>query len=408
MSLSKMPRVGVGIIITKGNQVLLLRRHNVHGAGSWSTPGGHLDFGESPEVCAIREAKEETNVTVTNVRFRAVTNDFFAAEGKHYITLWLEGDYAGGEPRVNAAYEMAEVGWFAWDALPQPLFLSLQQLLDGNHYPPENVLPLVTQVLNEEGRALWDQKATFWDALHGDEGNQFHRRLVAPAVERLLALQPGERVLDVACGNGVMARRLAALGGRVTAVDFSLALIKKARQRGQPAGEPIQYGVADATDEEALAALGEGQFDAVVCTMALMDMPVIAPLYRAVRRLLVENGRFVFANAHPAFNSNNPVFVIEQADDDGQLITTRGVKINAYLAIPPLKGVGAPGEPGPHTYYHRPLHQLLGEAFAAGLVLDALEEPTFAPEDADPQRPLSWSSLWQIPPVLVGRLHAAN
>jgi 8-oxo-dGTP diphosphatase len=144
--MTKVPRVGVGIIITKGDQVLLLRRHNVHGAGSWSTPGGHLDFGESPEACAIREAKEETNVTVSNVRFRAVTNDFFADEGKHYITLWLEGDYAGGEPTVNAAYEMAEVGWFAWDALPQPLFLSLQQLLDGNHYPPENVLPPVTQV----------------------------------------------------------------------------------------------------------------------------------------------------------------------------------------------------------------------------------------------------------------------
>lgn len=136
-----MPRVGVGIIITKGNQILLLRRQNVHGSGSWSTPGGHLDFGESPEACAIREAKEETNVTVTNVRFRAVTNDFFAAEGKHYITLWLEGDYTGGEPIVNAAYEVVEVGWFAWDALPQPLFLSLQHLLDGHCYPPEAAPP---------------------------------------------------------------------------------------------------------------------------------------------------------------------------------------------------------------------------------------------------------------------------
>jgi hypothetical protein len=50
------------------------------------------------------------------------------------------------------------------------------------------------------------------------------------------------------------------------------------------------------------------------------------------------------------------------------------------------------------------LRQLLSEFFAAGLVLDALEEPAFAPEDADPQRPLSWLSLWQIPPVLVARL----
>jgi 2-polyprenyl-3-methyl-5-hydroxy-6-metoxy-1,4-benzoquinol methylase len=257
--------------------------------------------------------------------------------------------------------------------------------------------------LNEEGRELWNQKAAFWDALHGDEGNRFHQSLVAPAVERLLALQPGERVLDVACGNGVMSRRLAALGGRVTAVDFSPALIEKARQRGQPAGEPIHYGVIDATDEEALAALGEGQFETIVCTMAMMDMPVISPLYRAVRRLLAENGRFVFANTHPAFN-NNPVFVAEMADQGGRLVTTTALKLSTYLSIPPVKATGAEGEPTPHTYYHRPLHHFLGEAFAAGLVLDALEEPAFAPEDADPQRPLSWLSLWQIPPVLVGRL----
>ena len=261
--------------------------------------------------------------------------------------------------------------------------------------------------MNEEGRALWEQKAAFWDELHGDEGNQFHRSLVAPAVERLLALRPGERVLDVACGNGVMSRRLAALGGRVTAVDFSPALIEIARRRGQPDGDPIQYSVVDATDEEALAALGAGQFDAVVCTMALMDMPVIAPLYRAARRLLVGNGRIVFANAHPAFNANH-LFVAEMADQGGQLVTTTAVKISAYLSTPPIKAGGAVGEPTPHIYYHRPLRQLLGEAFAAGLVLDALEEPAFAPEDADPQRPLSWSSLWQIPPVLVARLRLAR
>lgn len=257
--------------------------------------------------------------------------------------------------------------------------------------------------LNEEGRELWNRKAAFWDTLHGKEGNRFHLRLVSPAVERLLALRPGERVLDVACGSGVMARRLAALGGHVTAVDFSSALIEKARHRGQSSGKPIHYAVADATDEEALAALGEGQYDAVVCTMALMDMPVIAPLYRAVRRLLRAEGRFIFATAHPAFNSSNPVFVAEIADRNGQLLESYAVKIDTYLKARPAKGVGARGEPAPHTYYHRPLHELLGLAFAAGLVLDALEEPSYSPEDADPARPLAWYSLWQIPPVLAGR-----
>lgn len=130
------PRVGVGVIVTDGAQVLLLRRKNVHGAGSWSTPGGHLDFRESPEDCAIREAKEETGLDIADIRFRAITNDVFEAEGKHYITIWMEGAYAGGEPMVNAPYESEEVAWFAWDALPQPLFLPFQHLLGGACYPP--------------------------------------------------------------------------------------------------------------------------------------------------------------------------------------------------------------------------------------------------------------------------------
>jgi 8-oxo-dGTP diphosphatase len=129
------PRVGVGVIITQGEQVLLMKRKNAHGAGSWSTPGGHLEYGESPEECAVRETKEETGVDIAAPRFRAVTNDVFEAEGLHYITLWMEGEYLSGEAVVNAAYEMSEVGWFAWDNVPEPLFLPLQNLLNGKSYP---------------------------------------------------------------------------------------------------------------------------------------------------------------------------------------------------------------------------------------------------------------------------------
>jgi 8-oxo-dGTP diphosphatase len=131
--MSKVPGVGVGIIITRDEQVLLLKRRNVHGEGSWSTPGGHLEFGESLEECAVREAKEETDVNVTDVRFRAITQDVFEADERHY-TIWFEGRYLSGEPVINAAYEMSGVGWFAWNALPKPLFLSFQNLLGGRCY----------------------------------------------------------------------------------------------------------------------------------------------------------------------------------------------------------------------------------------------------------------------------------
>jgi 8-oxo-dGTP diphosphatase len=134
------PRVGVGVIVTKGDRLLLLERKSVHGHGTWSTPGGHLEYGESPEECAVRETKEETGVDIANVRALGYTNDVFSSRDLHYITLWMAGDYQSGEATVAAPYEASQVGWFAWDALPEPLFLPLTQLLEGQSYPPETCI----------------------------------------------------------------------------------------------------------------------------------------------------------------------------------------------------------------------------------------------------------------------------
>ena len=84
------PKIGVAAIITRSNQVLLIQRKGPHGTGTWSTPGGHLEFGEDPQQCAIRETREEVGLEVSSVRFIGVTNDIFPESGKHYITLWME------------------------------------------------------------------------------------------------------------------------------------------------------------------------------------------------------------------------------------------------------------------------------------------------------------------------------
>ena len=131
----KRPSVGIGVIIRKGDQVLLMQRQNSHGAGTWSMPGGHLEYGESPQECAIREAEEEVGVLITDLTFCAITNDIFVEEGKHYVTIWMEGKYVSGEARVNSAREMSAVGWFSWSALPTPQFLPLEHLLSQGYLP---------------------------------------------------------------------------------------------------------------------------------------------------------------------------------------------------------------------------------------------------------------------------------
>jgi 2-polyprenyl-3-methyl-5-hydroxy-6-metoxy-1,4-benzoquinol methylase len=256
--------------------------------------------------------------------------------------------------------------------------------------------------LVDEVRNIWDAKAAFWDERMG-EGNMFQLELIGPAVERLLAVRSGERILDVGCGNGVSSRRLAHLGARVVAIDSSARFLELARSRSPDLSDRIDYRLVDATDEEQLLALGEGHFDALLCSMVLMDMPVIDPLLRAARRLLKPGGRFVFAVQHPAFNSNAVRLCAEtETRDDGLEVTKHAVKVSEYLVVPAGKGTGMPGEPVPHWYFHRPLHELCGAFFQAGFVLNALEEPALATRDTNPHA-LSWSNLPGIPPVLVAR-----
>jgi 2-polyprenyl-3-methyl-5-hydroxy-6-metoxy-1,4-benzoquinol methylase len=258
------------------------------------------------------------------------------------------------------------------------------------------------QHLNQESQAIWDANAEFWDNYMG-EGGSFQRVLIGPATERLLNLRPGERVLDMACGNGAFARRLAQLGARMVASDFSAKFIERAKARTTEHRDRIEYRQVDATDEAQLLALGVGQFDAAVCAMALMDMPVIAPLMNALRQLLKPGGRFVFSTMHPCFNSNNPVRVLEEADVAGDIRQTPFVKIGYYLTPQTYKGLGVIGQPAPQYYFHRSLTELLGAAFRAGWVIDALEEPAF-PQAEGARRPLSWEHFREIPPVLIVRL----
>lgn len=258
------------------------------------------------------------------------------------------------------------------------------------------------RAFTRETRAIWEQKADFWDERMG-EGNLFQRELVGPATERLLAIRPGETVADICCGNGVFARRLARLGAAVVAADFSPRFIARARARSEEQGLTIEYHVADATDEAELLALGAGRFDAAVCNMALMDMTTIAPLLGAIPRLLKPGGRFVFAIPHPCFNNNETRMIHEREDREGTLVDRYAVQLANYAHQPPAKGAGMPGEPVPHYYFHRPLAEVLNACFAAGLVLDGVEEPLFTPDPAKAGT-LQWDTLQGIPPVFAARL----
>jgi 2-polyprenyl-3-methyl-5-hydroxy-6-metoxy-1,4-benzoquinol methylase len=260
--------------------------------------------------------------------------------------------------------------------------------------------------LNEETRKIWDQNATFWDEKMGD-GNDFQRLLVAPATERLLNLQPGETVLEIASGNGVFARRMAQLGVHVLATDFSSPMLDHARARNCEYGDRIEYLLLDATLQDQIVALGKLRFDAAVCNMAIMDMAEIDPLMRGIRQVVKPGGRFVFSLCHPCFNNTGSILCVEQATSSGEIVETYSIKATTYLHSSPQKGVAMIGQPASHYYFDRPLHILFNACFRAGMVLDGLEEPAFNhPHDGSKVGSMlvNWVYFNEIPPVLVARL----
>ena len=129
------PKVGVGVIIIKNGKILLGKRKNAHGEGSWSFPGGHLEFNEEIFDCAQREVSEETGIKIKNLRNATFTNDIFSKEKKHYITLFILSDYDSGEVKIMEPEKCEKLQWFKWDDLPKPLFIPIQNLLKQKYNP---------------------------------------------------------------------------------------------------------------------------------------------------------------------------------------------------------------------------------------------------------------------------------
>ncbi len=205
----------------------------------------------------------------------------------------------------------------------------------------------------DNGLSAWEQNAEFWDDYMGDNSNNFHRDVVRPDVEKMLAVNKEDIILDIACGNGNFSQRMAKQGAKVIAFDYSPKMIELAKKRRQDVSDKVNFYVCDACNYEELLKLKQKTpFTKAVSNMAIMDISEIKPLFTAVYDMLIADGVFVFATHHPCFTYEN----------------------KDYFTPCINKGVAIEGQPVLQNYYHRSISEIFNVAFDAGFVVDGFSE----------------------------------
>ncbi len=231
--------------------------------------------------------------------------------------------------------------------------------------PPRRRKPAARSTGKDRG---WDPVAAWYDKLVGESGSDYHRNVILPAALRLLAPQPGESIVDVCCGQGVLIKPLLDAGiARFTGVDASPRLIESAKARH--AGDArVSLIVADACGSGSWA---DGKNDAATCIMAVHDVPDLTGLFSNMALSLRPGGRAIIVSMHPCFRIPRKTHWGWDADQKIQFrrLDSYSTPLEIPITTHPGKGTGEQT-----LFHHRPLADLLTAMGKAGLAVTACEE----------------------------------
>jgi 23S rRNA-/tRNA-specific pseudouridylate synthase/ubiquinone/menaquinone biosynthesis C-methylase UbiE len=241
----------------------------------------------------------------------------------------------------------------------------------------------------------WEHVAGWYDELIEERGSDHHENVILPNTLRLLNMKEGEKVLDVACGQGILCRKLAGLGVASVGVDASASLVASARkliQKTHASSAPMDFRLGDARN---LDALNLSNLDAATCIMALMNINPLEPVMSGIAATLRPGGRCVVVVLHPAFRSPGQTSWVWEGQTKQEAAASRsartskpglGTKLSQYRRVdgylsPGVRdivmnpGAVAKGQPPIMTQtFHRSIQAYIKGFAAAGLLVNALEE----------------------------------
>lgn len=215
----------------------------------------------------------------------------------------------------------------------------------------------------------WDPVAAWYTGWVGVEGSEHHLRVVIPTVLELLGNVRGEEILEIGCGPGVLAPRVAGLGARYTGVDSSRRLLAFARRHH---GDNGRFILGDAARLDTLAGLRAASFDAAVFMLSIQDIDPLESALEKAAWSLRPDGRMILVMTHPCFR------VPRQSGwgwDRKRRLRFR--RVDRYLSPldVPMKRYGD-GRGEATWTHHRPLEAYANALAASGLLIERIREVT--------------------------------
>jgi SAM-dependent methyltransferase len=223
--------------------------------------------------------------------------------------------------------------------------------------------------------AVWERHAAWWQAEFTEGADVEYAEQILPLAARHLA--GARRVLDLGCGEGQIARLVAAAGARrVVGVDASTAQLAEARRRGG--------GVAYVQAAATRLPLSAGGFDAVVACLVLEHLEALDDALDEVARVLRPGGRFVLFVNHPLFQTPGSGWIDDQVLDPPEQYWRIGAYLTEGVSVEEVDaGVRLP-------FFHRPLGRYVNGLAERGLYVTRMVEPApparflaLAPQYAD-------------------------
>ncbi|MEN9647367.1 MAG: hypothetical protein RLY57_171 [Candidatus Parcubacteria bacterium] len=216
-----------------------------------------------------------------------------------------------------------------------------------------------------EDKTSWGEVAGWYDRVV-ESDDSYQTKVVLPQLIRVMNITKGERVIDVACGQGFFARAFQNAGAHVTGIDIGENLIAIAREKSKD----IEYVVGSA---ESLQGITDAQYDKATIILALQNIEKLQDTCTSIARVLKSQGKCYIVLNHPSFRIPG-----RSSWEFDTINYVQYRRVDGYMSESKKEMIMNPGAPIQDQIvtwsFHRPLQVYTKALFKAGFAITRIEE----------------------------------